>query len=656
MASRRVTETPNALTDEIDVANPIGVVRLLRTADAQLFAGYGTHAGLYDDEPVDGVLRAARAVATALRHPRGRVIVTGSGTSGRLAYVTTRAFNELLGGAPDDADAAGSDGAPGDRPPARRKPFAYLIAGGDPALVKAQEGAEDDGSRALRDLQGAIGEGDLEDPSAAGSVVVIGVSCGLSAAYVRAHMAWALEAGDAARPILIGFTPPATAPKLAGEEGAGVVQAMVADEASHGRSIVLTPVVGPEAIAGSTRMKGGSATLMLLNTIFGMAVADVCGVHAPGSTTSASALAGSAALAHRAVRKSMLAYETAVRETYVATPAIAALVDMCGNALRSGGSVNYLGEGTAAIFGFVDSSECPPTYGAAFNDVRGYVVGGWNTLAAAGGDPRDSMPSDSSERQYYARDDDDFKATLPTLGSDDVVILLALDSLTDRLVELGGAAAERGCSVAAIVVDADGSRNLSSGGATHSEAAGGAGDGGDASSPIVEAALGGSSHEWLSLNVHVSLSETDLFGLPCLAEMAMKLLLNAASTGAHIRKGAVCHNRMVDLTVTNVKLFHRAVGIVQHFSGINVHGARKSLLRAIYKRDDVNGMSVDESEVPAHVTVAAAQRRVLPLALVLAGHEERRGEQLSVSDAQRLLDAEPVVRTLVSALDTGKLS
>lgn len=90
-------------------------------------------------------------------------------------------------------------------------------------------------------------------------------------------------------------------------------------------------------------------------------------------------------------------------------------------------------------------------------------------------------------------------------------------------------------------------------------------------------------------------------GVPAVGELALKLVLNAITTGAHVRRGntrrvaailymvqhvwfyvrlthdiiihvtagTVYKNRMINLMVTNRKLFHRAAGIVATFSGIS---------------------------------------------------------------------------------------
>jgi N-acetylmuramic acid 6-phosphate (MurNAc-6-P) etherase len=52
------------------------------------------------------------------------------------------------------------------------------------------------------------------------------------------------------------------------------------------------------------------------------------------------------------------------------------------------------------------------------------------------------------------------------------------------------------------------------------------------------------------------------------AELALKLVLNALSTGGHVLKGTVFRNRMINLTLTNVKLFHRATKVVVDFGDV----------------------------------------------------------------------------------------
>ncbi len=152
-------------------------------------------------------------VAAALR-AGGRVVVIGAGTSGRLAVLDAAELPPTFG-----------------LDPAR---VTARIAGGDGALRRAIEGAEDDpvaGAAAAAD----VGPGD----------VVIGVSASGGAAFVRAAIGAARAAG--ARTIGIANAPESP---LAAEAELGIVLA-----------------TGAEPIAGSTRMRAGTAQKIALNTI-----------------------------------------------------------------------------------------------------------------------------------------------------------------------------------------------------------------------------------------------------------------------------------------------------------------------------------------------------------------------------------------------------
>jgi len=65
----------------------------------------------------------------------------------------------------------------------------------------------------------------------------------------------------------------------------------------------------------------------------------------------------------------------------------------------------------------------------------------------------------------------------------------------------------------------------------------------------------------VALPYHLMLS-----GLPSLLEISCKWILNVVSTGAHVLKGKVYRNRMIDLAISNNKLFYRGAKFVIHFS------------------------------------------------------------------------------------------
>jgi N-acetylmuramic acid 6-phosphate etherase len=199
------TEAVDQTTAEVDRVSTAARVRLL--IEAQLAA-------------VDAVLDAAPEVAlavdvvvAALRAGR-RVIVLGAGTSGRLAVL-------------DAAELFPTFGFPPER-------YEGRIAGGDAALRRSVEGAEDDpaaGAAAVADV-------------VAGDVV-IGLSASGGAPFVRAALA------------------------AAHERGAGTVAIVnVPDsDVAHGADVVVRAITGAEPIAGSTRMRAGTAQKIVLNTI-----------------------------------------------------------------------------------------------------------------------------------------------------------------------------------------------------------------------------------------------------------------------------------------------------------------------------------------------------------------------------------------------------
>jgi len=146
----------------------------------------------------------------------GRVFYIGAGTSGRLGVL-------------DASEIPPTYSAP-------EKWFIGIIAGGDRALRKSIEGAEDQPESAVKDLD-PFGINDKD--------VVIGISCSGAAAYVVSALEYARKLG--AKTVYLVTNPDPY-------EMAEV-------------DIVIVVDTGPEIITGSTRMKAGTATKMVLNMI-----------------------------------------------------------------------------------------------------------------------------------------------------------------------------------------------------------------------------------------------------------------------------------------------------------------------------------------------------------------------------------------------------
>jgi len=173
------------------------------------------------------IVRAVELVADRLARG-GRLFHVGAGTSGRLGVL----------------DAA-------ECPPTFRTDPAQVqgvIAGGSKALVSAVEGAEDDRAAGARDLaQRGVGASD----------VVLGIAAGGTTPYVHGALAHARAAGAAT--IFLACVP----------------KELVGDEAD----VSIRVVTGPELIAGSTRLKAGTATKMVLNAVTTLAMTRLGKVH-----------------------------------------------------------------------------------------------------------------------------------------------------------------------------------------------------------------------------------------------------------------------------------------------------------------------------------------------------------------------------------------
>ncbi len=204
----RLTEQRNPRTGRIDVASSLEIVDLINAEDAL----------------VAPALRAvrehiARAIdlAVAAFGRGGRLLYAGAGTSGRLGVLDASECPPTFG-----------------TPPGM---VVGIIAGGYPALVKSVEGAEDDVYAAAAAIdQAGVTAADF----------VLGIAASGTTPFVRAALGRAQTLG--ATTGLVSCTDP---PQL------------LADTCD----VVILPRVGPEVVTGSTRMKAGTATKLVLNSI-----------------------------------------------------------------------------------------------------------------------------------------------------------------------------------------------------------------------------------------------------------------------------------------------------------------------------------------------------------------------------------------------------
>lgn len=561
--SRSITESTNALSADIDLASPDAIVRILRQTDAQIFSGYLGYVGLYDPEHIDGLIKLARRAAEVLGDRNGRIILSGAGTSGRLAMFEARLLNE--GYTSQD-----------------RQPFRYLIAGGDAALIEAQEGAEDDSKLAQSDLAFAS--------KGASQVFYIGITCGLSAPYIASQLEVMLtRENDFA--VLMGFNPVQLARDTPIENWPYTFLDTAKRVASAPNAKVLNPIVGPEPITGSTRMKSGSATKFLLEVLFYVAMEMEKGNVRTDEE------------ARELILQKLLMFENAYRHAYLQVNDLAKLVSLGGSALRNGRHIyyvgtsgideagNFVGGPNAGILALVDASECPPTYGADFEDVRGFILGGWKALF-----PTEDKDLSEAGKNFRISLEDFEKEKLPSLRDNDLVVCLG--NFTRRSELLQKARVARAHTA---VLDWN---------ETPAEA-----------------------------DVSITLMSPQICGNAPL-ELQIKLILNALTTGAHVLAGKVFGNRMIDLRISNNKLYHRTIGIICDLMQVSSEEAREALLRSIYQTDRLTD-SQREATIRDYIEQAKTVDKVVPKALLIATGK------FSYGDATQALRKNPVVRSVL---------
>jgi N-acetylmuramic acid 6-phosphate etherase len=201
-----VTEQRNPRTRDIDLADAEGILTLINDEDRTV------------PDIVRGQIAAiARAVGLVERSLRqgGRLIYIGAGTSGRLGVLDAAECPPTFGSDPSQV--------------------VGVLAGGLETFQRAREGVEDRESAAVEDLT-ALGVGSRD--------TVVAITASRRTPYPIAGLRYARTVG-AATVFVTCNTPPADVPA----------------------DVVIAAVVGPEVVAGSTRMKSGTAQKLILNMI-----------------------------------------------------------------------------------------------------------------------------------------------------------------------------------------------------------------------------------------------------------------------------------------------------------------------------------------------------------------------------------------------------
>jgi N-acetylmuramic acid 6-phosphate etherase len=204
---RLTTEAVNPASAQIDELDAAGIVAVMNAEDAEVAVAVGRESA--------AIARAIEIIADRFR-AGGRLVYIGAGTSGRLGVLDASECPPTFGTPPEMV--------------------VGLIAGGPQALTRAVEGAEDSRELAATDLA-AIGLSARD--------VLVGIATSGRTPYVLGGLAHARTVGAFA----IGFA------------------CNDKSELEAVAELMIVPRVGPEIVTGSTRLKAGTATKMVLNML-----------------------------------------------------------------------------------------------------------------------------------------------------------------------------------------------------------------------------------------------------------------------------------------------------------------------------------------------------------------------------------------------------
>ena len=205
--TKLTTETNNEATKNIDLLSTREIVRLINEEDKKV--AYAI------EKELDNVAKAIDLITENFKKG-GRIIYTGAGTSGRLGVMDASELLPTYGLAPERAFG--------------------VMAGGQGAMFKAVEGAEDSKELGIKDMK---------DINLTSLDSVIGVAGSGRTPYTLATLEYANTLG--CHTIAVTCNADSDMAKVA--------------------EVSIAPVVGPEVISGSTRMKAGTSQKMILNMI-----------------------------------------------------------------------------------------------------------------------------------------------------------------------------------------------------------------------------------------------------------------------------------------------------------------------------------------------------------------------------------------------------
>ena len=213
-------------------------------------------------------------------------------------------------------------------------------------------------------------------------------------------------------------------------------------------------------------------------------------------------------------------------------PYIAEAVDKVVEAVKSGGRLLYFGAGTSGRLGVVDASECPPTFGAPYDMIQGYIAGGNEAMFRAQEGAEDFEENGAND------------VIAANVTEKDVVCGIAASRRTPYVIGAVKKAKEIGATTLYVTATPRDTFNI--------------------------------EEVDIAICPHVG-PEVVMGSTRMKSGTAQKLVLNMITTTAFVRLGKTYQNMMIDLQQTNKKLVERSKRIVMMITGVTYDEAAKIL-------------------------------------------------------------------------------
>lgn len=213
-------------------------------------------------------------------------------------------------------------------------------------------------------------------------------------------------------------------------------------------------------------------------------------------------------------------------------PYITKAVDAVVNALKNGGRLLYFGAGTSGRLGVVDASECPPTFGAPFGLIDGFIAGGQAAMFRAQEGAEDYEENGAND------------VTAANVTDKDVVCGIAASRRTPYVIGAVKKAKELGATTLYVTATPRDTFNI--------------------------------DEVDIAICPHVG-PEVVMGSTRMKSGTAQKLVLNMITTTAFVRMGKTYENMMIDLQQTNKKLVERSKRIIMTITGVDYDKAAEYL-------------------------------------------------------------------------------